>query len=399
MAFVPLVFLSLYDLTERNHSRKGLLCVTFSCLLLSHTISFVLCVMLAVVWCIARYKRICANRHLILGILAEAGLCMLITCYYWLPILEQFADGSFYVSRDPAFFNHENTMYLLAIVSGKYSVAFIEVGLLALLVFASKVKNVYNKKAMWCLIGAVILLVIETDIFPWKLIDKTPLVSIQFPWRMNMLTEFMVAVGLSMQLCAVLKLYMNGRRCMVVSIAAGILIGLFNLNMVGNIELGGYVNYPEGYADAVGNTNSIGFWEWLPAEGDFVDTVDSDYKGMVRCGDWYIQGSYNADGSYEFSTDGVQGTYVIPKYYYKGYKAECVDADGEAHEEPVYKSTEDGLVKVDVDSHVERIRVVYRVTWIQLASKILTFFGIVIVPIYMYISSKRRVMNAEGDIR
>ena len=399
MVFVPLVFLSLYDLTERNHSKKGLLCITFSCLLLSHTISFVLCVMVAVVWCIARYKRICANRRLILGILAEAGLCMLITCYYWLPVLEQFADGSFYVSKDPAFFNHENTMYLLAIVSGKYSVAFIEVGLLALLVFASKVKNVYNKKTMWCLIGAVILLVIETDIFPWKLIDKTPLVSIQFPWRMNMLTEFMVAVGLSMQLCAVLKLYMNGRRCMVASIAAGILIGLFNLNMVGNIELGGYVNYPEGYADAVGNTNSIGFWEWLPAEGDLVDTLDSDYKGMVRCGDRYIQGSYNADGSYEFSTDGVHGAYVIPKYYYKGYKAECVDVDGEVHEETVYKSTEDGLVKVDVDSHVELIRVVYKASWIQLASKILTLFGIVIVPIYMYISTKRRVMDTEGDIR
>lgn len=380
MVFVPLVFLSLYDLTEREHSRKGLLCVTFSCLLLSHTISFVLCVMLAVVWCIVRYKRICANRHLILGILAEAGMCMLITCYYWLPVLEQFADCSFYVSRDPAFFNHENTMYLLAIVSGKYSVAFIEVGLLALLVFASKVKNVYNKKAMWCLIGAVILLVIETDIFPWKLIDKTPLVSIQFPWRMNMLTEFMVAVGFSMQLCAVLKLYMNGRRCMVVSIVAGILIGLFNLNMVGNIELGGYVNYPEGYADAAGNTNSIGFWEWLPAEGDLADTVDSDYKGMVRCGDRYIQGSYNADGSYEFSTDGVQGMYVVPKYYYKGYVAECIYADGEVHEETVGKS-DDGLVMLNADPNISHIVVEYRGTELQRISKTVTIAGVMIALI------------------
>ena len=162
---------------------------------------------------------------------------------------------------------------------------------------------------------------------------------------------------------------------MVVSIAAGILIGLFNLNMVGNIELGGYVNYPEGYADAVGNTNSIGFWEWLPAEGDLVDTVDSDYKGMVRCGDRYIQGSYNADGSYEFSTDGAQGAYVIPKYYYKGYKAECVDADGEAHEETVYKSDE-GLVVVDVELDVKQVRVYYGVTIMQRLSKYITILGL-----------------------
>ena len=65
----------------------------------------------------------------------------------------------------------------------------------------------------------------------------------------------------------------------------------------------------------------------------------------------------------------------------------------------MYKSADDGLVKVDVDSHVEWIRVVYKATWIQQASKILTLFGIVIVPIYMYISAKRRVMNTEGDIR
>ena len=56
-------------------------------------------------------------------------------------------------------------------------------------------------------------------------------------------------------------------------------------------------------------------------------------------------------------------------------------------------------MKVDVDSHVELIRAVYKATWIQQAAKILTLFGIVIVPIYMYISTKRQVMNTEGDIR
>ena len=54
MAFIPLVFLALYDYTEREERRKGLLCLVFSGLLLCHTISFVLCVGIAVVWVLLR---------------------------------------------------------------------------------------------------------------------------------------------------------------------------------------------------------------------------------------------------------------------------------------------------------------------------------------------------------
>ena len=136
MVFIPLAFLALYDLTEMGHSRKGLLCVSYSCLMLSHTISFVLCVVMGIIWVCARWKRIAACRRLIGAVCMEALACAVLTCYYWLPVLEQFADGRFYVSNEPAFYTHEETQTLLAIVSGKYSVAFIEIGILALMVLS-----------------------------------------------------------------------------------------------------------------------------------------------------------------------------------------------------------------------------------------------------------------------
>lgn len=58
MAFIPLVFLALYDYTEREERRKGLLCLVFSGLLLCHTISFVLCVGIAVVWVLLRIRKV-----------------------------------------------------------------------------------------------------------------------------------------------------------------------------------------------------------------------------------------------------------------------------------------------------------------------------------------------------
>ena len=144
MVFIPLAFLALYDLTEMGHSRKGLLCVSYSCLMLSHTISFVLCVVMGIIWVCARWKRIAACRRLIGAVCMEALACAVLTCYYWLPVLEQFADGRFYVSNEPAFYTHEETQTLLAIVSGKYSVAFIEIGILALMVFVSIYKKVFD---------------------------------------------------------------------------------------------------------------------------------------------------------------------------------------------------------------------------------------------------------------
>lgn len=385
MIFIPLVFVSLYDFTEKQHSRRGLLCVTFSGLLLSHTISFALCVILAIIWCLLRYRQLLTNRHLIIELIAEAGVCMLITCYYWLPVAEQFLDGRFQVSDDPAFYTHENTMYLLAIVSGKYSVAFIEVGLLALLVFGGILNNIHSKKATWCLIGTVILLLLETNIFPWRIVDKTHLVSIQFPWRLNMLTEFMLAFGIAAQLCIVLRLYMNDIRCAVVGLVVCMLTGFFNLNMIWNVELGSYVDYPEGYADAVEHTNTVGMGEWLPEECDLADTVYADHNGVVRCGNRYIQGRYNADWSLEFDADGKPGEYIVPKYYYKGYKAKCVDAEGNTYDVDVQKGSEDGLIKLKVNSEIERVVVVYRGTKMQLVSRIITLLACAVIGVYVYI--------------
>ncbi len=81
-------------------------------------------------------------------------------------------------------------MTLLGILTGRLSVSFAEIGIFVLLIMLGIKEQVRNKKAIVCLILAVALLLIETPLFPWKLIDKTPLVSIQFPWRLNIFTEF-----------------------------------------------------------------------------------------------------------------------------------------------------------------------------------------------------------------
>ncbi len=375
MIFAPLAFLGLYDLTEMGHSRKGLLCISYACLMLSHTISFVLCVVMGIIWVFAGWKKFAACRRLIVAVCMEVLACAVLTCYYWLPVLEQFVDGEFYVSNEPAFYTHEETQSLLAIVSGKYSVAFIEIGILALMLFVSIYKKVYNKKALMCLVTAAVLLVCETKIFPWKLIDRTPFVSIQFPWRLNMFTEFFAALGIALQSYELMTLISVRKRYMYACVAGSVLIGLFNMNMVWNIELGGYVNYPEGYADNAGSTDSIGFWEWLPAEGDLATSVGSENSGMVKCEDTYIQGRYGSDGSYEFDAGEAAGECVVPKYYYKGYEA--IMADG--RKLTVSKCLNNGLAEISVPPEAGKVIVKYKGTKIQYWSWIISISAVMLM--------------------
>jgi hypothetical protein len=399
MAFLPLVFMALYDFTEKEHSKKGLLCVAFSLVLLSHTISFVLCVILAAIWTLIRIKRIW-NKEKILGLVCEMIACMAVTSYYWLPVLEQFVSGKFKVSEEPAFYNHEETMHLFGILCGKYSVAFIEIGILVLLIALSYEKNILNKKSMCCIIWVIILLLAETNLFPWKLVDKTPLVSIQFPWRLNMFTEFFLALGIGIQIKDFNYNKVIDNRRLKQSIFICLIIGLFNLSIVWMREITGYVNYPDGYIENPENTNSIMFQEWLPVEGDISETVKSDEAGKVVLKASYetgnnqeqtvdlLEGQYTRNGKYEFDASGITGTCIIPKYYYKGYTATYISSSGTTEELQLKKDGDTGLISIDLFGCEGMVSIYYEGTFIQKITRWVSLLSMIIVVILIGISER-----------
>lgn len=384
MMFIPLVFLSLYDFTEEQHRKKGLMCFTFSALLLSHTISFVLCAMAAFVWVLIRIKKVW-NKELILGLAAEALACIAITCFYWLPVLEQFLSGTFYVSTHPAFYTQDDTMTLLGILCGKLSVSFAELGIFILLIAFGVKEKVCNRKAYYCLCLCIFLLVIETKLFPWKLIDKTPFVSIQFPWRLNMFTEFFAAFGIGVQVKEFFDKRLIQKKRLVQSIVLCMLLGIFHLNIVWQVEILRYEDYPENYIEILSNTNEVGFCEWLPSEANLNQTVRSDNKHVVYSGDNTFEGIYHDDGSFEFEAMGIRGRCTIPKYYYLGYAATYKNEDGSVSSLPVWKNEDNGLVMTELSGNEGTVRVYYKGTLLQRVSRWTSLISVIGVIILFYI--------------
>ena len=381
MAIIPLVFLALYDYTEREERRKGMLCLVFSGLLLCHTISFVLCVGIAVIWVLIRIKKVLDKKH-ILGLLVEAGSCMLLTAFYWVPVLEQFADGTFYVSAKPALETQDYMMTMLGIICGRFSVSFAELGIFLLLVMLGLRSQIKDKKAILCFCLAVGLLIIETRLFPWKLIDKTPFISLQFPWRLNMFTEFLVAFGIGNQLHALYKQRLLSEKNYKLCFVLCVLIGVFNLSVVWQVEILKYKDYPDDYIETAENTHEIGFCEWLPSEADRGQTVFSDNSGTI----WLYgenekleTGEYHSDGSYSFDVKGTYDSCVVPKYYYKGYEATVIDSEGGRKLLPVSKDPDTGLVRLELNGKTGTIRVWYGKTVMQMISKWISLISLLFI--------------------
>lgn len=399
MAFIPLVFLALYDYTEREERRKGLLCLVFSGLLLCHTISFVLCVGIAVGWVLVRIKKVLDKKH-IFGLLVEAGSCMLLTAFYWVPVLEQFADGTFYVSTNPAFETQDEMMTILGIVSGRLSVSFAELGIFLLLVMLGLRSQIRNKKAILCLCLSIGLLIIETRLFPWKLIDKTPLISLQFPWRLNMFTEFFVAFGIGNQLHALYKQRLLSEKNYKLCFVLCVLIGVFNLSVVWQVEILRYMDYPDDYIEMAENTNEIGFCEWLPSEADRGQTVFSDNSGTI----WLYgenekteTGEYHSDGSYSFDVNGTYDSCVVPKYYYKGYEAFIIDPGDSQKMLPVSKDPDTGLVRLELNGKTGMVHVWYGKTAMQMVSKWISLLSLLLIVAFGVIQFIRKSKRCESQ--
>ncbi len=389
MIFVPLVIWGGYELCERKY-KKGILCIAFIGLILSHTISAVICFLFLIFWVIIRIKRV-FNKKSILGILSEAVICLLITAFYWIPVLEQFSNDDFYVFTNGWTHLEDNFLTFKSLMTG-ITVAFPEYIILISLICLNFKLKIYDKKAIKFSIISFLLLIIQTRIIPWGLLDKTILKCIQFPWRFNMLGEFAVAMAISCQIdCIISDERLNIRLKSALKkmsvYALLILIGCYNL-FISCFFIDKYVIYTDYDFE---NFGDIGGAEWLPNAITIKSItnskfeVDSEYSGLVNLGNDYISGTYNHEGSYVFTLDSVYAGHAeVPKIYYKGYTAEAVLTGGETVALSVCES-EQGLVCFEIPKGTVSVKVWYNGTIMQEAGKgisVITIFFVILIAIY-----------------
>lgn len=196
--FLPIVLLGIYEIFYGNRKNWLYLAFGMTGVIYSHAITPLLMAILIVIVAFCQIGELRKTPARLLS-LCWATICsVFLTMAYFLPMLEQMKHTKFILSLSnpnlvasaPDFSDMAHASFNNVYDQANPGMVMLFAAIVVLVSFA-KIKDKPIRD--FSLIGAIIL-IFSTKIFPWELLNKTPLKMIQFPWRFYMVASLLLAV-------------------------------------------------------------------------------------------------------------------------------------------------------------------------------------------------------------
>jgi hypothetical protein len=183
MAFIPLVIASLYKIVNQKSDKYYFLSISMALVLISHNISFFLCLVYLGIYLLINFKEI--NKKVIINILKAGILAIGLTSFFIFPMLEFFESGDYYVNHINNF-TEIGSMALnpLSLINffSYLSISNLNLGLIISIGTVAQLANLKYRKFA---ILAIVFSIFTTSIIPFHYFDF--MVFIQFPFRFYLL--------------------------------------------------------------------------------------------------------------------------------------------------------------------------------------------------------------------
>jgi len=381
MIFLPLYIYGLFDLILGSMKKPFITSIAFAGLILCHTNTTVFAVILYLLIFLYIFIRRCIRGRLRIAwffkVVLAVGTSMLLSAFYWIPVLEQFAAADFRTDAGGFDLDYEKLMLKDVFSTKSPSLGFILFVLwIAFFVMAHYLKK--DKKLLFFAdvsgICAVCFTLGATGLVPWKRLSGV-LSFVQFPWRLFIMATPLFCVAIALYAAIV---FSSGRCAHHASfpvftlaiVTCAMIIFAF---MVIDRSEEGYYSYSNDYFSYIPYTGSVIGGEWLPV------TV-KDRDALIKDCDM----AYLSDGrTVEVSRHANELTVVMPDradfvdvpfIYYKGYAA--VNSNGTPL--VVDGSGKNGSVRID-NPQPGPIRVYYAGTMAQNISMVISVLTLAIL--------------------
>lgn len=332
--FIPFVFLGLYNLfyTEDNCYHLAIGAIG---LIITHNISTLLVAIFSLFYVIFNLEKLKESK-IKKSLLINIAFILLVTCFFWLPMLEAKISASYQVYESSAMASSEVTSsYGLKLKQLFVSVndgSFIfELGphiiiMLAFSVMAfRKIKDQLKENYIIFLFSGIISLWMTTKYFPWKFLPDYMCI-IQFPWRMLMLAGFFFSIVCAINISVVLKKFTWKDVAIIGTVSTLYTLMIFlsfipkedNIQDIGNYELG---KFSGKQAEIVAGTAGGEYLPTLAHENRFYIASRAD-NIYVLSGKAIIENEKKEGSNLKANLTTFDSEYTVfelPYIYYPGY--------------------------------------------------------------------------------
>ena len=400
--FIPLVFLGLYRIFFTDKKSYPLAVGTIG-LILTHNLSTSMVALFALIYIIYNLDKV-KGKKILKKLLINLVVILLITSFYWIPMLEARVSSNYQVyesgmmSTSESTANHGLNLNQLFVTMNDGSYVF-ELGPHILIMMALSIMTFrfirpeFKGQYIVFFVSGLLSLWMSTKYFPWKYLPEE-ISIIQFPWRMLMMSAFFLSSVCAINMYAIIKKF-NYKDVIILSGISILYILAFTsalifyteepLTNIDDLDLG---NYSGKEIEVVAG---CGKGEYLPANAyDNRFYLASREQGIyVLEGKALIEKETKLGTNYTAHVKTADAEYTIfelPYIYYPGYE---ISLDSIKLEEFETKNGFLGFVLGEDESG--KIEVKYTGTVVMKASMVISIASIIYSIIYM--------LKIEGKIK
>ena len=407
--FWPLVLYGLYDFIFGDFKKPYIIGIGFVGMLLSHTISTALALGLCVIVSVIFIKRILKAPKKLITLAVTAGCAVLVTAFYWLPLLELLNSCEMSVEQS-AFHTVDYVIPFVGLfreivhngIAGMKFPVFLLCVPRVFLTRRSPVskrylrhKNTKKRKdilvvADTFLIIGVILAVLSTDLVPWEYLSAV-MDFMQFPWRFFAPASILLIIAGTVYVFYIAKFTKTQRPTMLVITAAALMTAFVHVQIAGVGHTEPYEN--DYYTNNVSETYHVGMGEWLPrAANAHGKDVISEMGQTVLLSSGVSLPCERENGLLTFYLNESADFATVPYIWYKGYEAH--DENGN---ELKISMTDNGIVQVDLHGVSGRITVEHKPTIIKIISLFISLAAVLALTAAAVILHRKRKRAALKD--